>query len=324
MFDRPEQHGMCRVISYLIQTLSAERAFGLKLSSPLRAAHVPQKFSAIGTVGDFLVQVSILYGIAMAMIFTLFQSVYSMVATTSGSLNSLYPALIIALSNSAPYFKNLSVKSSARLLQLFTSFSSPTFLLSDEGHPRLLFFMLEALNGVVLHDLSENSNLVYGIIHAHKQFEDLGTFTLARGLREVRRIQQAKEERAKQGKGSLDKGKNRAADIEEGAPASEKARLLRSEADSLDLPRNTESTDTLPEGHARPLMSPTATEGPGLSTPPSDGPAAMSEKARGKMRAAGRSLSGDMTGSLEHLAAAGIGRNGFVPTQEWVSSWHQG
>ncbi|KAI0807242.1 high-temperature-induced dauer-formation protein-domain-containing protein [Fomes fomentarius] len=305
--DKPEQHGMCRVISYLIQTLSAERAFGLKLSSPLRAAQVPQKFLAMGTVGDFLVQ-----------------SVYSMVATTSGSLNSLYPALIIALSNSAPYFKNLSVKSSARLLQLFTSFSSPTFLLSDEGHPRLLFFMLEAFNGVVLHNLSENSNLVYGIIHAHKQFEDLGTFTLARGLREVRRIQQAKEERAKQGKGSLDKGKSRAADIEEGAPASEKARLLRSEADSLDLPRNTESTDTLPEGHARPLMSPTATEGSGLSTPPSDGLAAMSEKARGKMRAAGRSLSGDMTGSLEHLAAAGVGRNGFVPTQEWVSSWHQG
>ena len=258
-----------------------------------------------------------------------------MVATTSGSLNSLYPALIIALSNSAPYFKNLSVTSSARLLQLFTAFSNPSFILSDEGHPRLLFFMLEAFNEVVLHNLSENPNLVYGIIRAHKQFEDLGTFTLARGLREIRRVQQAKEERAKQGKGSIDKGKSRAPDEEEGGtPASEKARLLRSETDSLDLPRVTESTDTLPEGHARPvdeeqpptrpLMSPTAAESPGLPTPLVEGRAAVSEKARGKMRAAGRSLSGDMTGSLERLAAAGVGRNGFVPTQEWVSSWHQG
>ncbi len=254
-----------------------------------------------------------------------------MVATTSGSLNSLYPALIIALSNSAPYFKNLSVTSSARLLQLFTAFSNPSFLLSDEGHPRLLFFMLEAFNGVLLHNLSENPNLVYGIIRAHKQFEDLGTFTLARGLREIRRVQQAKEERAKQGKGSIDKGKSRAPDEEEGDPASEKARLLRNE--SLDLPRSAASTDTLPEGAhvrpvdeespTRPLMSPTAADSPGFPAVPA-GSSAPSEKARGKMRAAGRSLSGDMTGSLELLAAAGVGRNGFVPTQEWVSSWHQG
>ncbi|KAI0747903.1 high-temperature-induced dauer-formation protein-domain-containing protein [Daedaleopsis nitida] len=311
--DKPEQHGMCRVLSYLIQSLSAERAFGLKLSSPLRA-QIPQKYTAMGTAGDFMVQ-----------------SVYSMVATTSGSLNSLYPALIIALSNSAPYLKNLSVTSSARLLQLFTAFSNPSFLLSDEGHPRLLFFMLDVFNGMILHNLSENPNLVYGLIRAHKQFEDLGTFTLARGLREIRRREQAKEERANQ---ALDKGKRRARDIEEGDPASEKARLLRSETGSLDLPRNTDSTDTLPEAHARhaddeqaptrPLMSPTATEAPPLATPSSAGPTGVSEKARGKMRAAGRSLSGDMTGSLERLAAAGVGRNGFVPTQEWVSSWHQG
>ena len=69
------------------------------------------------------------------------QTVYSMIATTSGSLNSLYPALVIVLSNASPYFKKLSVTASTRLIQLFTSFSNPLFLLSDEGHPRLLFFM---------------------------------------------------------------------------------------------------------------------------------------------------------------------------------------
>ena len=63
-----------------------------------------------------------------------------MIATTSGTLSSLYPAFIIALANASPYFKNLSVNSSARLLHLFTSFSNPSFLLADEGHPRLLFF----------------------------------------------------------------------------------------------------------------------------------------------------------------------------------------
>ncbi|KAI0362682.1 hypothetical protein OH77DRAFT_1500300 [Trametes cingulata] len=309
--DKPEQHGMCRVLSYMIQSLSAERSFGLKLTSPLKA-QIPQKWATMGTAGDFMVQ-----------------AVYSMVATTAGNLNSLYPALIIALSNSAPYFKNLSVTSSARLLSLFNAFSNPSFLLSDEGHPRLLFFILEVFNGVLLHNLSENPNLVYAILHAHKQFEDLGTFTLARGLREIRRIQQLKEERAAQaqGRGSLDKGKRRARDEEEGAPQSEKARLLQREMGSLDLQRTTGSTDTLPEGQARtgddhptrPLMSPTATE----TQIGSEGTSVKSEKARGKMRA-GRSSSGDMTGSLERLAASGVGRNGFVPTQEWVASWQQG
>ncbi|OBZ75142.1 hypothetical protein A0H81_04548 [Grifola frondosa] len=55
-------------------------------------------------------------------------------------------------------------------------------------------------------------------------------------------------------------------------------------------------------------MSPTPTENP-ISTA---GPTAISEKARGKMRV-GRSMSGDMTASLEHIAAAGL-----------VTSWQQG
>ncbi|KAH9946300.1 high-temperature-induced dauer-formation protein-domain-containing protein [Epithele typhae] len=325
--DKPEQHGMCRVLSYLIQSLSAERGFGLKLSSPIKA-QIPQKFMAMGNAGDFMIQ-----------------SIYSMIATTSGNLNSLYPALIIALSNSAPYLKNLHVTSSARLLQLFTAFSNPSFLLSDEGHPRLLFFMLEAFTSILLHNLSENPNVIYGLIRAHKQFEDLGTFTLARGLREIRRVQQTKEERARQKQDAATaKGKRRITDEEQGDPASEKARLLsREAAGSLDLPRASESLDSLPQpgaaaagdddappSTAHPLMSPGEAPIAFNPTPPpaarssSDGPPGISEKARGKMRAAGRSLSGDMTGSLERLAAAGVGRNGFVPTQEWVASWHQG
>lgn len=43
-----------------------------------------------------------------------------------------------------------------------------------------------------------------------------------------------------------------------------------------------------------------------------------SEKARGKMKER-RSLSLETNGSLDRIAAAGVGRNGFVPTQEWVS-----
>jgi hypothetical protein len=59
----------------------------------------------------------------------------------------------------------------------------------------------------------------------------------------------------------------------------------------------------------------------------------MSEKARGKMRATDSVTSlpsppgrdedmGD--DELMRVAQSGVGPNGYIPTQEWVSSWQKG
>lgn len=193
---------------------------------------------------------------------------------------------------------------------------------------------LEAFNAVISHHLPENANLVYGILRAHKTFEDLGTFTLARGLREVKRIQLAKEEQANKADA---KGKSRAVGEHE-QPHEEKQRLLeRENSSALSLSSRVQSVDSLAEvrvvprdgvpvdgtGHTaaaeelpsvQPLMSPTT------ESPPAHGAqSSVSEKVRGKMRER-RSLSLDTDASLDRVAAAGVGRNGFVPTQEWVSA----
>ncbi|KAF8212473.1 high-temperature-induced dauer-formation protein-domain-containing protein [Mycena galopus ATCC 62051] len=299
--DRPHQHGLCRALSYIVQTLSAEPSFGARLTKPVKA-QLPSKWNAPGTAADFFIN-----------------AVYAIVATTSGQLNSLYPALVIALSNSAPYLKNITVTASARLIQLFTSFSNPLFLLADEGHPRLLFFMLEIFNSVILHNLSANPNLIYGILSAHKTFEDLGTFTLSRGLREIRRVQLAKEEQARK---ADTKGKGSQTPDDEPQPHEEKAKLLRHESENaLSQNDSTEASPRPSQGQDPEISldlpsSPTSSENiPGSTS--------GSEKARGKMKAR-RSQSLDRNGSLDRVAAAGVGRNGFVPTQEWVTSWQQG
>lgn len=257
-----------------------------------------------------------------------------MVATTSGSLNSLYPALIITLSNLAPYLKNLTVTASSRLIQLFTSFSSPLFLLSDEGHPRLLFFMLvsvdgntvyiltrifrlEVFNSVISHHLSENSNLIYGVLSSHKKFEDLGTFTLAKGLREVKQVQLAREEQARR----LDSHDEASGD----APSASREKARLSENDNLnDVATPTRQEVGTPQSGAREDHEEVT---PRSTTPSTPGATSqhssehgITEKARGKMKER-RSSSLDMSPDLERLAAAGIGRNGFVPTQEWVSNF---
>ncbi|KAI0060891.1 hypothetical protein BV25DRAFT_1806699 [Artomyces pyxidatus] len=313
--DKPQQHGLCRALSYIIQTMSAESAFGFKLTFPIKPAYLPAKWNVGGAAADFMIN-----------------AIYFVVATTSGALNSMYPALIISLSNSAPYFRNLSLNSSTRLLQLFSAFSNPVFLLADEGHPRLLFFMLEIFNAVISHHLPENPNLIYAILRAHKTFEGLGTFTLARGLREVRRIQLAKEEQARKADG---KGKARDGEGEHEEPHEEKQRFLERENSALGISSRGQSNDSLMEVRVDPRSSPPEEE-PGapegvdtvrpLMSPSlnaSGFPPAISEKVRGKMRER-RSMSVDTDGSYDRAAAAGVGKNGFVPTQEWVTSWQQG
>jgi hypothetical protein len=180
-------------------------------------------------------------------------------------------------------------------------------------------FRLEAFNSIILHNLSNNPNLIYGILTAHKTFEDLGTFTLSRGLREIKRVQLAKEELARKNEGKS-KDKSPANETgEEEQPSDEKARLLESEQggenDLATLEEGIRQPETRDEVRNPEENSPTSEEQPSVA-----GPAfAVSEKAKGKMRAQ-RSMSIDATGSLERIAAAGVGKNGFVPTQEWVRS----
>lgn len=106
----------------------------------------------------------------------------------------------------------------------------------------------------------------------------------------------------------------------------EKLRLLKNESDpaftiALDIESASFSGEDLEAGlggheqtETRPLTSPPSESSPTTSTRTTT---AVSEKARGKMKAR-RSLSSD-TINGDRMAAAGVGRNGFLPTQEWVS-----
>lgn len=96
---------------------------------------------------------------------------------------------------------------------------------------------------------------------------------------------------------------------------------------------------TYPPAIATPTPT-TATATADYSTNPPPPSRSMSEKARGKMRATESTTSlttintnqdggggEEEDGEEEELmkiAAAGVGPNGYVPTQEWVSSWQKG
>jgi hypothetical protein len=185
---------------------------------------------------------------------------------------------------------------------------------------------LEVFNSVIQHDLSGNPNLIYAILTAHKSFEDLGLFTLSRGLREIRRAEIAKEEQAR--KGETLKMRTLKDDADE--PQDEKARLMGDEnVMDVDLERG---RDPGPYDLQQPRNSgphnrgsadgasdsPSVNLEVGIVSPTSSqAPLPISGKARGKMKER-RPTSVETTSSLDRIAATGVGRNGFVPTQEWV------
>lgn len=176
--------------------------------------------------------------------------------------------------------------------------------------------MLEVFNSVIHYHMNENPTLVYDILTAHKVFEDLGKFTLASGLRDIKRVQAAKEDlanRANSASGNGNgKGKTPMTDVELADAGAEKAKLLQNE--SWNRGGDLESAAAASSSPTRESMD-SAGHGSGMMSP-------ISEKARGKMRERRSSDTFDLVG-LEGMAAS-VGRNGFVPTQEWVTSWQQG
>lgn len=220
--------------------------------------------------------------------------------------------------------KNLSVKASNRMVHLFCSFSNPIFLLADDGHPRLVFFMLEALNGILFHQLTNNPNVIYAILRSHQHFEELGTFTLAKGLSEVRRVQQLKEEHDAR-KRSGGAAKNDTSPKKRGYSQNQRSGTeafdadIESEAASLAAGIDRHSLRSPPPDSVP--QSPTV-DASSLESAQTQHTSRKSEKALGKMRERA-SLSDDaiplhLDPELERIATAGVGRNGFVPTQEWV------
>lgn len=106
----------------------------------------------------------------------------------------MYPALILTISNISPYLTNLGITTVSKLMTLFHSMSSPSFLLADEYNIQLTSYLLETFNNIVHYQFAENSNLVYSIVLHHDYFEKLDKLTFKDAAAEVERLKKLKEE----------------------------------------------------------------------------------------------------------------------------------
>lgn len=88
------------------------------------------------------------------------QSIYALITTSQGKLSAIYPALLAVINNIAPHLEGLSSTSSSNLMQLFSSMSSPSFLLANETNHDLLRSLLESINSIVEHQYKSKGALV--------------------------------------------------------------------------------------------------------------------------------------------------------------------
>lgn len=77
--------------------------------------------------------------------------------TSKGNLDTVYPALLIILNNLAPYIEHISPSACSKVIQLFTSMSSPSFLLANETNHTLLASLLDFINIIVEHKFTGKS-----------------------------------------------------------------------------------------------------------------------------------------------------------------------
>lgn len=82
------------------------------------------------------------------------QSIHTLMTTSKGKLDAVYPALLAIINNIAAYLENLSATSSSKIMQLFSSMSSPSFLLANESNHTLLASLLEFINAVLEHQFT--------------------------------------------------------------------------------------------------------------------------------------------------------------------------
>lgn len=306
----PSKQGVVRMCIFILQTMSAEATFGKSLNMSFEAQEtLPQSIRLLkfrGSYADYLVM-----------------SIHSLMATSKGKLDTVYPALLTILNNVAPYIKHISPSACSKLIQLFSSMSAPSFLLANETNHTLLASLLDFVNAILEHNFTENPYLVYAVLKYRQRFEAVRAFTLESGQQEIER----QRERRKYGDVPADMVSSPTlSHTEEDShiPSGARSPLTRiPEENSAFAIGGDDSDDEGPNTPSQSSPSAQTSRRPSIASTADESTSqvrGISEKARGKMPAGRPSFSrqNSMTSQTSMSALFSTTSAGFTPTVPWV------
>ncbi|KAK4189657.1 high-temperature-induced dauer-formation protein-domain-containing protein [Podospora australis] len=310
------RQGVVRMCAFLLQTLSVEKNFGLNLNKPFEAQDTLPPAIRIagfrGTYADFLLQ-----------------SIYALITTSHGKLTAIYPALLAVINNIAAYLDGLSAPTCTKIMQLFNSMSSPSFLLANDTNHTLLQSLLEAINAIIEHQYIQNAQLVFAILKNRKRFEALRSFTLESGQEEIERRNRRRKDSVTSND-PLEPNSTRSSVDSIRSPTTHSSRAPslhdvpeedgtfaigddEDESDEEERPTPAPSSPSEDPSRASSVASPVDDDVPRQLR-------GMSEKARGKMPAGAQTFSRqNSTTSLTSPAQSLSGA--FEPSTQWIESW---
>ena len=316
--DDPARQGTVRMCIFILQTLSVEPTFGRRLNKPFVGQDSLPSTLRIpnfhGTYADYLIT-----------------SIHTILTTTKGRLESIYPALLAIVNNIAPYVQELQRATCTKLLDLFISFSSPAFLLANDSNHTLLLSLLEAMCAILDHQYDANRRFVDIVCRCHKHFEALRDFTVDGALTELDRINQERKDR--NGNIASITSPTRGASMDDiRSPASSRSPSLGNVPEHGAFAIGDDDDDD--EDLETPINSPHSRSHSNASASIDDAvptqTRSMSEKARGKQpvghgsfsRSASRSASNTSLASLQTQMPHPLTTSTqFTPTGEWLESW---
>jgi len=315
--DDPARQGIVRMCVFILQTLSVEPTFGRRLNKPFVGQDSLPAILRIlnfhGTYADYLIT-----------------SIHTILTTTKGRLESIYPALLAIVNNIAPYVQELQRATCTKLLDLFISFSSPTFLLANDSNHTLLLSLLEAMCAILDHQYDTNRRFVDIVCRSHKRFEALRDFTVDGALSELDRINQERKDRNGNIAGITSPTRGASMDSIR-SPASGRSPSLGNVPEHGAFAIGDDDDD---EDLETPINSPHSRSHSNASASLDDAvptqTRSMSEKARGKQpvghgsfsRSASRNTSNTSLSSLQTQTPHPLTTSTqFTPTGEWLESW---
>ncbi|CAJ2507814.1 Uu.00g090000.m01.CDS01 [Anthostomella pinea] len=312
------KHGVVRMCAFLLQTLSVEKNFGVNLNKNFEGQDTLPAVIRIpgfqGTYADFLIQ-----------------SIYNLITRSQGKLSAIYPALLAVINNIAAYLEGISSTTCSKLLQLFNSMSSPSFLLANDSNHSLLSSLLESMNAIIEHQYQKNPNFLYLVLKNRKHFEALRSFTLESGQEEIERRSRRRKDNG-QPIDPFDTSSRRSSVDSLRSPTSAQPKTptlsdVPEEDSTFAIGDDEDESDD--DGQPTPAQS-SPSENPSRTSSVADVEDAvptqlkgMSEKARGKMPAGVPAFSRqNSTTSLSSYSVAGQSTTGsFEPSANWIESW---
>ncbi|KAI0541012.1 high-temperature-induced dauer-formation protein-domain-containing protein [Xylaria digitata] len=312
------KQGVVRMCAFLLQTLSVEKNFGVNLNKNFGAQDTLPAVIRIpnfkGTYADFLIQ-----------------SIYNLITRSQGKLSAIYPALLAVVNNVSAYLEGISSTTCSKLIQLFNSMSSPSFLLANDSNHVLLNSLLESLNAIIEHQYEKNPNFIYLILKNRKRFEALRSFTLESGQEELERRNRQRKENG-QSSDPFDSSSRRSSVESLRSPTTALPKVpslsdVPEEDGTFAIGDDEDDSD----GDERPTPAQSSSsENPSQASSVAGVEDAvptqlkgMSEKARGKMPAGVPTFSRqNSTTSLGSYSGTGQSTSGaFEPSAGWIESW---